>query len=54
MFPEVFVQKHLAWSRPNDLIFDPFSGRGTTVFESLLNGRRAIAWYPSERGRLED
>lgn len=43
MFPEVFVQKHLAWSKPDDLVFDPFSGRGTTIFESLLNGRRAIA-----------
>jgi hypothetical protein len=41
MFPEHFVRKHLAWSQPGDLIFDPFSGRGTTAFESLLNGRRA-------------
>jgi len=41
MFPEQFVQKHLVWSEPGDLVFDPFSGRGTTVFESLLNGRRA-------------
>ncbi len=42
MFPESFVLKHLIWSKPGDLVLDPFSGRGTTVFESLLNGRQAI------------
>jgi hypothetical protein len=43
MFPETFVRRNvLAWSKPDDLILDPFSGRGTTVFESLLSGRRAI------------
>lgn len=41
MFPEQFVRKHLVWSRPGDWVFDPFSGRGTTVFESLLNDRAA-------------
>jgi hypothetical protein len=43
MFPETFVRRNvLAWSKRDDLIMDPFSGRGTTVLESLLNGRRAI------------
>lgn len=43
MFPESFVRRNvLAWSRRDDIILDPFSGRGTTVFESLLNGRRAL------------
>lgn len=43
MFPETFVRKNLqAWSKPGDLVLDPFCGRGTTVFESLLNRRRAI------------
>lgn len=43
MFPESFVRKHLiVWSQVNDVIFDPFSGRGTTVFESLLNDRVAF------------
>jgi hypothetical protein len=43
MFPETFVRRNLvAWSEPDDIILDPFSGRGTTVLESLLNGRRAI------------
>ncbi len=41
MFPETFVRKYLIWSKPNDVVFDPFSGRGTTAFESLLNGRLA-------------
>ena len=42
MFPESFVQKHLIWSKPGDVVLDPFSGRGTTVFESLLGNRDAI------------
>jgi hypothetical protein len=43
MFPEEFVQNHLlAYSRPGELILDPFAGRGTTLFESILNNRRAI------------
>lgn len=42
MFPEDFVAKQvLAYTRRGDWVFDPFSGRGTTVFESLLNGRPA-------------
>lgn len=42
MFPEEFVQRHLAWSQPGDLVLDPFCGRGTTLFEALLRGRDAI------------
>jgi hypothetical protein len=43
MFPEAFVRRNvLAWSKRNDVVLDPFSGRGTTVFESLLNGRHAL------------
>jgi hypothetical protein len=42
MFPESFVTKQLlAYTSVGDWVFDPFSGRGTTVFESLLNGRQA-------------
>lgn len=41
MFPEAFVEKHLAASRFDGVVFDPFCGRGTTVFEALLNGREA-------------
>ena len=42
MFPEDFVARQIyAYTKRGDIVFDPFSGRGTTVFESLLNGRRA-------------
>lgn len=44
MFPESFAE---AWIRRltqrNDVILDPFSGRGTTAFQALLMGRRAVA-----------
>ena len=43
MFPEQFVEKQLlSFTSLGDLVFDPFCGRGTTVFESLLKGRRAV------------
>jgi hypothetical protein len=43
MFPETFVRRNLlAWSKRGDIVLDPFCGRGTTIFESLLNGRQAI------------
>lgn len=43
MFPPSFVERYvLAFSKPGDVVFDPFSGRGTTIFESLLLGRRAF------------
>lgn len=41
MFPESFVEKHLAASRYSGVVFDPFCGRGTTLFESLLRERNA-------------
>ena len=41
MFPETFVQKHLAASRHAGVVFDPYCGRGTTVFQALLQGRSA-------------
>ncbi|MDZ4362051.1 DNA methyltransferase [Brevundimonas sp.] len=42
MFPPGFVERYvLAFTEPGDVVFDPFSGRGTTVFESLLLNRRA-------------
>ncbi len=44
MFPPTFVRSILrAYTKVGDLVFDPFSGRGTTLLESLLNGREAIA-----------
>ena len=44
MFPEDFVRKYLEkFTAPGDYIFDPFSGRGTTLFQSLLMNRNAAA-----------
>ena len=43
MFPEGFVAEQLyAYTRPDDVVLDPFCGRGTTVLESLLNNREGI------------
>jgi hypothetical protein len=43
MFPESFVLEQLyAYTRPDDVVLDPFCGRGTTVLESLLNNRHAL------------
>src|SRR6266545_3718640 len=42
MFPEEFVSRQvLAYSRRGETVFDPFCGRGTTVLESLIQGRPA-------------
>ena len=41
MFPEMFVEKHLAASPHSGVVFDPYCGRGTTVFQALLHGRAA-------------
>lgn len=41
MFPETFVEKHLAATKFDGVVFDPFCGRGTTVFESLVRNRAA-------------
>jgi len=39
MFPEAFAEKHLCLVPEDAVVLDPFSGRGTTVFQSLLSGR---------------
>ena len=42
MFPESFVREQVeTHSAPGDWVFDPFCGRGTTILESLLCGRKA-------------
>ncbi len=44
MFPESFAEQWIGrLSKPEDVVLDPFCGRGTTPFQSLLMGRRAIA-----------
>lgn len=43
MFPPGFVERYvLAFTEPGAVVFDPFSGRGTTIFESLLLDRKAF------------
>lgn len=44
MFPETFVEKWVELlTCEGDYILDPFCGRGTTPFQSLLMGRNAVA-----------
>ncbi len=43
IFPECLARDHiLSWSNPGDLVFDPFTGSGTTGKMALLNARRFI------------
>ena len=42
MFPESFAREQVEkFSRKGEWVFDPFCGRGTTILESLVLGRRA-------------
>ena len=41
MFPESFVKARLISSPYDGVVFDPFCGRGTTVFQALLQDREA-------------
>lgn len=42
MFPESFVEEQVRFhTAPGDLVYDPFCGRGTSIFQSLLMGRAA-------------
>lgn len=44
MFPESFAAQWIeSLTNPGDMVFDPFSGRGTTAFQALLMGRRSCA-----------
>ena len=43
-FPPELVHYFLyKYSDPNDIILDPFSGRGTTSLQSVLNNRKTVA-----------
>ena len=40
IFPEQLAKDHIiSWSNPGDIVFDPFSGSGTTAKMAYLNGR---------------
>ncbi|NCC88691.1 MAG: site-specific DNA-methyltransferase [Clostridia bacterium] len=42
-FPEQLANDHIiSWSNPNDVVFDPFMGSGTTGKMALLNNRNFI------------
>ena len=44
MFPPSFAKETIIeTTEPGDIVLDPFSGRGTTLLEALLNGRKALA-----------
>jgi len=44
MFPESFAEHWVGkLTKPGDVVLDPFCGRGTTPFQSLLMNRRAVA-----------
>lgn len=43
MFPEKLAQDHiLSWSNENDIVYDPFTGAGTTLKMALINKRQFI------------
>jgi DNA modification methylase len=48
-FPDQLANDHvLSWSNPNDLIYDPFLGSGTTIKMAKLNNRNFIGSEISE------
>lgn len=59
-FPESLAADHISsWSNPNDLIFDPFTGSGTTGKMAALLGRkftgieRDSAYFEIARKRIQ-
>lgn len=42
-FPEALAYDHIAsWSKPGQLVYDPFTGSGTTAIAALRSGRNFI------------
>ena len=49
VFPEALANDHIvSWSNPNDIVFDPFMGSGTTAKMAMLNNRKFIGCEISE------
>src|ERR1700679_3730343 len=43
MFPSIFADDVVAkYSRAGDTVLDPFAGRGTSLFSSIIAGRKAL------------
>jgi hypothetical protein len=42
MLPELARELILQYSRPNDIVLDPFMGGGTSIVEAVASGRRAV------------
>jgi site-specific DNA-methyltransferase (adenine-specific) len=48
-FPDKLAEDHiLSWSNENDIVFDPFSGSGTTLKMAKKNNRRYLGFEISE------
>lgn len=49
IFPEALARDHiLSWSEPGDIVFDPFTGSGTTAKQSVISGRSFVGCEISE------
>jgi len=43
VFPEQLTKDHMpSWTNPNDLVFDPMCGSGTTCKMAMLTGRNWV------------
>lgn len=52
MFPPSIPHFFIRWlTEPGDVVYDPFSGRGTTVLEACLLGRRGLGSDANQIGR---
>lgn len=61
IFPEALARDHIrSWSKPGDLVLDPFMGSGTTGKMAVQAGRRFVgieiapAYFEISRKRIED
>lgn len=49
VFPEQLASDHIvSWSNPDDIVFDPFLGSGTSAKMAILNGRNYLGCEISE------
>ncbi|WP_240692085.1 DNA-methyltransferase [Bacillus amyloliquefaciens] len=49
IFPESLANDHiLTWSNPDEIVFDPFMGSGTTAKMAALNNRKFLGFEISE------